>query len=102
MKGQLPFDTERWGGATYFDLQNIISSKTLVVHLMIRVISIATTLILYECKSKILIFSSRHEPCEKGTLTDDWTQCVVLECHNEQDVHTFSERHVRIDAYRGV
>jgi hypothetical protein len=37
---------------TYLNLQQVIATDPLVVHLMVRIISIATALILHECKPK--------------------------------------------------
>ena len=41
--------------ATYFDLQDIVSPKALVVHLMVRVVCITTTLIFNKSKSSCYI-----------------------------------------------
>ena len=36
---------------TYLDLQEIVTADALVVHLMVRIIGIATALVLDECKT---------------------------------------------------
>lgn len=43
---------------TYLNLQNIITIKTLVVHLMIGIICITATLILYESEPTLVLTAS--------------------------------------------
>lgn len=52
--------------ATYFDLQDIVSPKALVVHLMVSIVCITATLIFNKCKPMCcvsgLIESRRGDP----------------------------------------
>lgn len=81
----------RGSGGTYLDLQQVITTDALVVHLVIGIISITARLILNECEAMTLLVSSQVHPWElfEGRLTDGWRPNAEQGCHSEQDDHTF-------------
>ena len=93
-------DHNRYCG-TYFDLQYIISAEPLIVHLMVGIICISTTLILdkSETDSTSATFDRerrrRNNRCRK--LTVDWQLISGLGYRIAQGVRSFCVRDVRLN-----
>ena len=58
----------RFGGYAYFNLQHIVTSKPLVVHLMICIVGITTALIFHKCESQDLSMKIRIQQAWKLTV----------------------------------
>ena len=73
----------------YFNFQEVIAPQTLVVHLMISIIRIATALILHKCKSRCR--SAGRVGYRLGaTLTTGSMHYGVLGCRSGPDVRNFT------------
>lgn len=74
---------------TDLDLQKIISTNALIVHLVVSVIGIATALILNECKPVYRVSdSSANYRANLGYHTDGLQQCEAPGYRNEPDGHS--------------
>ena len=86
---------------SYLDLQQIISPETLVMHLVVGIIRIPTTLILHKGKptcrvnGRCIVVTSRMPRI--GILTVDSQHFWALECRSVQGDHSFSGTNVRCD-----
>jgi hypothetical protein len=77
--------------ASYFDFQKVVVPDTLVVHLMISVIGVSTTLILNKGEPASSVNEIRAEHIvnrDSCVLTDGSLRFVAQVCHNEQDGHS--------------
>ena len=70
----------------YLDFQDVITTKTLVVHLMISIVCIATALILDEGKAGRCMSMEAEKLRQVQTV--GWNRFEEQECHNELDVHS--------------
>jgi len=82
-----------WNRSTYLDLEKVVPTDTLVVHLVIRIICIPTTFILDKSKSSSSVNYIRGDlrrGQERRLLTDETEQSVEQECRSERDDHSYN------------
>lgn len=74
---------------SYFNLQEVVTTDALVVHLVVSIVSVATALILDECEAAGLVSMHGCRVLDQGILTVCLRRCEEPECHSGRDVRTF-------------